>query len=169
MSVTAIGLAFMLAVVLAAAYSDVRTRRIPNVLTGALAAGALAAHAPAGAASLLSAAGAMLAVFLAGVFAYQLRLLGGGDVKLLAGCCGIAGFPGLISLLLYTFVAGGIVATIDLWRRGRLRPMLYGAWRIASGVPANAHAGVPYGVAIALGAGAYTLSITIAPIMRLAL
>jgi prepilin peptidase CpaA len=165
----AIGLALMLAVVLAAAYSDVRTRRIPNALTGALAAAALAVHAPAGAASFFSAGAAMLAVFLAGVFAHRLRIFGGGDVKLLAGCCGIAGFPGLISLVLYTFIAGGIVAAIDLWRRGRLRPLLYGVWRVASGIPAQAHGGVPYGVAIAMGSGVYVLSITIAPFMRLPL
>jgi prepilin peptidase CpaA len=150
----------MVAGVLLAAAADVRTRRIPNALTGTLAALAIAVHVPDGLPSVGVTLLVMLAAFTLGVFAFQLGWFGGGDVKLFAGCCGFAGFPGSIELLLLTLIAGGVVAIVSAARQHRLRSLLRGAYHISTGIAPEKGQGttVPYGVAIAAGACIYALS-----------
>ncbi len=93
-------LAVMIVGAIIAAYTDARTRRIPNLLTGTLAAVAIAASAFSGPASIGTTIVVMLVVFLVGTIAFSLGWFGGGDVKLLAACAGLAGYPGAISVVL---------------------------------------------------------------------
>jgi len=126
----------------AAAVVDGRSRRIPNPLSLGLAliglvriAAGLAAGAGFGAAALDLAAAA--AVFLAGAVAFRFRLLGGGDVKLIAAAALWLGAAALGPFLLATAVAGGALAIGFLLTRNLRREGLA--------------AGLPYGIAIAVG------------------
>jgi prepilin peptidase CpaA len=163
-------LTIMVVGALVAAYADARTRRIPNLLTGALAAIAIVAHATGGLADVASAAGVMLVAFLAGTLAFSLGWFGGGDVKLLAACCGLAGFPGATSLVLYTLIAGGFVSIIEAARRGKLRAVLASTVSLGrTGVAPAERIAAPYGIAIAVGACTYALSLSVFQFLRLPL
>jgi prepilin peptidase CpaA len=157
----------MLCAAAAAVWTDLRTRRVPNAITGGLAAVALALHALQGPESIAIALGVMVAVFMLGTVAFSFGWFGGGDVKLLAACCGVASWPGALSLIVFTLIAGGIVCVVEAAMRGRLRALLLSTARTAfTNVPSERLV-VPYAVAIAMGAGAYVLSITVAPFLRL--
>lgn len=163
-------LTIMVVGAIAAAYADVRTRRIPNMLTGALAAIAIAVHATGG----ITAAGAtvlvMIVAFLVGTVAFTQGWFGGGDVKLLAACCGLAGYPGAISLVLYTLIGGGIVSLAEATRRRKLRVLVASTVSIATtGISTSERITVPYGIAIAVGACTYALSLSVFQFLRLPL
>jgi prepilin peptidase CpaA len=135
------------AAALAAAASDVRSRRIPNALSGAL---AVAGIAVAGATGGFAAAGiamATLAVLLAaGTLAFARGWFGGGDIKLLAaGCCGLA--PALaIDFLIYTALCGGLLSLYALATSQRMVTAL-----ITRQLPQTGER-LPYAVAAAGGA-----------------
>ena len=151
-----------------AAYTDARTRRIPNLLTGALAAIAIVASATGGLTQVAVTGLVMLVAFLLGTLAFSLGWFGGGDVKLLAACCGLVGFPGAISFVLYTFVAGGFLCIAVAIRRRRLVHVLASTMALArGGLPPTERLTVPYGIAIAAGAATYALSLSAAPFLRL--
>ena len=138
-----IDLLTILAIVLfaAAAMSDLRWRRIPNMIPCALAALGLlrlAILAPGWASSGLEAAIA-LAIFTLGAAAFHRGLLGGGDVKLLAAGGVWLGADAVASFLLLTALAGGILALVWIMRRSFAPPICAEA------------AALPYGVAIAAG------------------
>jgi prepilin peptidase CpaA len=146
-----------------------RTHRIPNqlVLTG-LAFGLAASLLPDGmgwsASALGSSAG--LAVFLP---LYLLRILGAGDVKLMAAVGSFVGYPGILTVALFTGLAGGILALLIAMHHGQLKQMwqqvhqgLVGfVMQMASGgrprqwvMVVGPHR-LPYALAIALGTGCY--------------
>jgi prepilin peptidase CpaA len=107
-----------LSVALVACVVDLRTRRIPNALTFAAAAGALLFHAASGGWGGLGRAaggGAIgLALFLP---FFLLRGLGGGDVKLLAALGAWLGPAGALSLAVWSMIAGGPMAlVVAAWR-----------------------------------------------------
>jgi len=156
----------LLLVTCAAAAIDVRTRRIPNALTGAAALAALALHLPAGPLAVALALGAMLAAFAIGSVAFAAGWFGGGDVKLLAACCGLASFPGSVSLVLYVLVAGMLLALVTAAMSGRLVALVRSTAAVAMhGAPVEKNT-LPYGVAIAAGSFAYAVS-TFVPALRL--
>jgi prepilin peptidase CpaA len=158
----------LILVTCAAAVFDVRTRRIPNALTGAAAVAALAVHVPAGAPAVLLSLAAMIAAFLVGSVAFSAGWFGGGDVKLIAVCCGLAGFPGALSLVLYVLVAGALLAVVTALARGRLVALVRSTASVAAhGAPTEEPA-LPYAVAIAGGSIAYAVS-SIFPVLRLPL
>jgi len=132
-----------LALFAAAAATDIGARRIPNRLTLALALVGLAriALAPAGAAvlSLGVDLGAAAVVFLLGTAGFHLRLLGGGDVKLLAAGALWIGATSLPPYLMTTVLAGGLLA------------LGFIVWHLALGKRGAAAPSLPYGVAIAAG------------------
>ncbi len=139
-------LSAVLAALLTAAWSDLRTRRIPNQIPALLALlYPLVFFFPAAApqpwwGGLV--AGAGLLILGAGLFA--LRALGGGDVKLLAAAALWAGPAHLLGMVLITGLAGGALTLPALLRH-----------RLAAGLPVAPAAGqaetIPYGVAIAAG------------------
>lgn len=139
------------AILLAAAISDLLTRRIPNWMTGFLALAFLPAAAMAGY-SWPEFGWHVLAGFTAlgaGFVLHSLRLFGGGDAKLLAGVALWLGWPALLPLLVMTTMAGGLLAIVFLFAqqlRGDPRLLFLHPW-IGSG---PFKTGMPYGVAIAL-------------------
>jgi prepilin peptidase CpaA len=151
----------VLAAGLAAATAiDLRSRRIPNELTAAMALSglALAAFGSSGITIAASLAGLVLglAVMLPG---HVLGATGAGDVKLMAAVGAIVG-PGLV---LYAFVctsiAGGVLAFVVAVRRRRLRTTLAQTGRLVAAPgaapgeikAAGAASRFAYGPAIAVG------------------
>jgi prepilin peptidase CpaA len=166
---------FVLGVCALAVWTDITTRRIPNVLTGTLAVVALGSQSLQGAAAFASAVAILIGVLVLGSFAFSLHWLGGGDVKLAAGVGAAFGYPDVLLFLVYTSLCGGILAVGYMAFRGRLgelfgntvavlRPFAYrGTVAVA---PAQSTA-LPYACAIAAGACAVALSHSLAPSLRL--
>lgn len=151
-------------VVCAAAWTDLRDRRIPNLLTvsgfcvalvlqsfsgvGALSAGLLGAGVGLLVALPLFAAGGM----------------GGGDTKLIIAVGAFLGPQKLLVALVVTGVMGGLMALLVVMRQGTLLPALFGTADLIkhqltlgrSGsrmtLASEGAVSVPYGVAIATGA-----------------
>ena len=162
------GAIVLILVTCTAALLDVRTRRIPNALTGVAALAALAVHVPAGPSAVLLSLAAMIAVFLIASLAFSVGWFGGGDVKLIAVCCGLAGSSGAFTLVLYVLAAGAVLALVTALARGRLIALLRSTAAVAAhGAPAQA-ASLPYAVAIAGGSITYVAS-SIIPVLRLPL
>ena len=113
---------YVLAAGLAAAtVIDLRSRRIPNVLTGSMAAlgvglAAAGANGPSIGASLLGIV-IGLVVMMPG---YALGATGAGDVKLMGAVGAIVGPALIIPAFLGTSVAGGVLAVVVATRRKRL-------------------------------------------------
>jgi prepilin peptidase CpaA len=134
-----------------AAVVDVRSRRIPNWLTGSLVLGGLVFNLWRGGmvGVGLALAGAALGLAILLPF-YAVRAIGAGDVKLLAGLGAILGPQALLSVAIYAALAGGVISAIMLARGGRLlsvmREML-----IEHRPPTRGGATAPYGLAIASG------------------
>ncbi|MDO9709132.1 prepilin peptidase [Paracraurococcus lichenis] len=151
-----LALAPALALLLAAALHDIAARTIPNAASLAIALAGLAARALAEEA--LPGLAAALAVFLLAWLAWRCRVMGGGDVKLLAACALLVPPAAVPSLVLATAIAGGLLGLAYLALRPLLpapaaarpgglpgRALRAEAWRIRRGGP------LPYAVAIALG------------------
>ncbi len=131
----------------AAAACDLRSRRIPNALTGAL---AVAGVAVAGATRGLPGLGvalATLAVILAlGTLAFARGWFGGGDVKLIAaGCCGLAPAHAA-NFLLFTALCGGLLSLYALACSRRIAATL-----LTRTLPQTGQR-LPYAVAVGGGA-----------------
>ena len=94
-----------------ACVTDLRTRRIPNVLTfGAAVAGLAFQFATGGVEALGQAALGWLLGAVVFMLPFALGGLGGGDVKLLAALGAWLGPADALWLVLYTGVAGGVMA-----------------------------------------------------------
>jgi prepilin peptidase CpaA len=109
-----------------ACISDLRTRRIPNVLTFSGIAAALAFHGFTGG---LSAAGWSVAGCILGALLFfplfALRGMGAGDVKLLAAVGAWLGPSQVVTAALVTSIAGGVIALAVALGHGYLKT----AWR----------------------------------------
>ena len=130
-----------------AAVSDVRRRRIPNALTGALAiAGVSIAGVERGLPGLGIALGLLVVALAVGTVAFSRGWFGGGDIKLLAaGCCGLT--PALAcDFLVYTALCGGLLSLYSLAASQRMVTTL-----ITRQLPQTGER-LPYGVAAAGGA-----------------
>lgn len=156
----------------AAVYWDVRERRVPNklVISGLVA--ALFIH-------LLDSGLSGLWMFLAGAVTglvvllpmNLMRLMGAGDVKLMAMAGAFAGSAtAVLWMVLYTFIAGGLLVVVfaTLGRAwGRLGSNLFIMWKLGFSELDARGAGdetrlqtaarLPYAVAIACGSLAYLL------------
>lgn len=153
--------AFVLVVIASviAAVFDVRTRRIPNALAIALFAAGLAVNAAAGLAFAGIDVAVTAAVLVLGTVAFTLRLIGGGDIKLLAAACGALGFPACAVLLAFTFICGGVIALGVSFARGNVRSTISNVKGLAmpmfAGVrptPLKGGTSMPYALAICAGA-----------------
>ena len=105
----------LLLTVLSALY-DLKQERIPNRL---LLAGFFAALLCRGVSFSLF-AGLFLPLCLLGPF-FLLRMIGAGDIKLLCVIGAFAGPEGILSVLLVSFLCGGLLSALLLARRGNLR------------------------------------------------
>ncbi|MFN2432474.1 MAG: prepilin peptidase [Gemmatimonadota bacterium] len=162
---SSVALSFALAAAVVGAVTDLHSRRIPNLLTLVTLTGGLLLHAATGGPTGLGLS--LLGVLAVGVPAtvlFALRAMGGGDVKLLAGCGALLGPAAGLQLLLATAVAGGILAVGMVFANRALAVTghnllrLFGHWRRRGLTPCpavslGATRGVtlPYGVAIACG------------------
>jgi prepilin peptidase CpaA len=145
------GLRFIVAVAFTlviayAAFSDIKSRRIPNwtviaviglfVIWAGIDGGR-------GAVSALEAAGVALVVSVA---LYAFKIMGAGDSKLFTAVALFAGMGYLPLLIVATTLAGGVIALVSLASRPQRAMVMFsmrgkGDWG----------RGVPYGVAIAVG------------------
>lgn len=151
---------------------DVRTRRIPNALTGSvLLLGAClnaGLHGMSGLTSSLAGAGLMLVLLLA---PFALGGIGGGDVKMMIAIGALIGPRLAVLSLTAGVIVGGAVMTLHLLRLGRLREKLAALRSLGrsvvithslAGLRVSAHdpgaISLPYSVPLALG----TLAIVLA-------
>jgi prepilin peptidase CpaA len=143
----------------AAVVIDVRTRRIPNWLTGAIGGAGFGIAFGGGA---LTPAHAALGMLVGLGLMLPGHLLGGGgagDVKLMAAVGTVIG-PGPVTYaFLYTAIVGGVFAIVIAVRRGLLADTVLGAGRLVTAPlaapteiksPARANR-FAYGPAIAVG------------------
>ncbi|MEJ1168042.1 A24 family peptidase [Variovorax sp. CCNWLW235] len=159
-----------------AAVSDVRFYRIPNWLTfgGAVFAiiyGTFAARTPtAGAMNALGGLGTGFAIMLP---FYVLRIMGAGDVKLMAMVGAFLGPQQTLQTILFTCIAGGFAAVAVAIHRRRLGHMLANVKGAAQGIVVSGIAGIrpsgaidtrqsigklPYGICICVGTIAQVLA-----------
>ena len=121
------GLAVAIAVVAAA--WDLRTRKIPNVLTFGTALAAVLLHGLTGG---LSGAGMALAGWVVGLALFlpmfALGGMGAGDVKLLAAVGACVGPLAVVWVALFTSIAGGVLALAVASYAGYLRQAFVNVW-----------------------------------------
>ncbi len=136
-----------------AGLKDATSYTIPNRVTIAVAAAfvpaALIAGLPLPQVGVALLAG--LAALVAGMAMFAFGWIGGGDAKLFAGCALWLGVPAVVPFMLWTGIAGGLLAVGLLYLRKLPRPAYATgpAWAARLLTPGES---VPYGVAIAAGA-----------------
>jgi len=154
--------ALVVAFAVAAAISDVRWRKIPRWATVAAALAGLVFHAVFG--GLQSSALAMLIAFAIGLLFFQLKAIGGGDVKLIAALGALLGLERWLFAMEIAVLVAAIIGVAQALRRGMLRQMLHNiasvvTWVLGRGAVAHPTVNVtnpaglraPFGVAAALG------------------
>lgn len=158
-----IGIPFA-AIMVTAAASDLRTRRIPNVLTvaGAAAAPVLWGILEGPGVALVSILGGGLALVV-GMLLFAVGALGGGDAKLLVVLGLFLGPVRLVTALVVTGIAGALMALAVALGRGQLVATLARTWHLTWSVLTLGRRGaprtietagaltIPYGVVIAMG------------------
>ena len=121
-----------------AAAIDVRTRRVPNPLTAAVALiGVGIAAAGLGRVGLgLSLAGCLVGLLLM-LPGYVIGAMGGGDVKLLASLGTLLGPAPTLRAFVASAIAGGLIAVFVAYRRGRLAATVSGTAALMTSVGAG--------------------------------
>jgi prepilin peptidase CpaA len=92
-------------------------------------------------------------VLIVGTLPFSLKMIGGGDIKLVSACACVFGLTQLLPLVIYTALAGGVLAIIMIALRRFAR--------------LDANARVPYAVAIAGGVVWIALANTLLPKLKL--
>ena len=154
-------------IVLAAAVTDLRSRRIPNWLTfSGCGAGVLLNWISAGPAGLRTSLCGLLLGFCLYSLLYCLRAMGAGDVKLMAAVGAIVGPPNWMFIFLASALSGGVLALALMVWNGRVRETLRNTVLIVQELvrfeaPYRRHQhldvqdpralNMPHGVAIAMG------------------
>lgn len=157
----------VLMLVLIAALSDLQTRRIPNWLVALALVVALPVQVALHGAieGLQMWVGGCLTGGLLLLPGYLMRLMGAGDVKLMAAVGAFCGASGAFEIGMATFVIGGVWSLAVLLLRRQTLTVLSGialrlldragpvggAARQRGGVASGSVATLPYGVAIAIG------------------
>jgi len=148
----------------AAAWSDYRSRRIPNALTMSGLAAALVLRAFLGAPELIEGLIGTLLAFVLTLPLLMLGVMGGGDAKLLMAIGAFMGPRNFLWAGVLIAIIGGIMAVIDAGRKRALLPVLYNCGQIMKHWATLGHRGanrsfatvgaltIPYGIAIAAGA-----------------
>ncbi|HXM06215.1 MAG TPA: prepilin peptidase [Candidatus Acidoferrum sp.] len=139
-----------------ASYGDVRSRRIPNWLTGSLALAALAIHSFYGLRAAIISLLVMIVLTGAGTLVYSWGGIGGGDIKLAVAASGMVSYPLCVPFLLYSAIGGGLLAIGFILLR-----------RAARGDNIPKSKTLPYAVAFLFGAVVLVLSQSVAPFLRI--
>jgi prepilin peptidase CpaA len=133
------------ALLIAAAFTDLTSFKIPNILPAAMLA-------------LFPIFLVVLALLLAGTVALVIGMvlfaiggIGGGDAKLFAMTCLWLGWNSLLQYTLVAILFGGVLSVILLTVRRRPLPLFLASqsWAVRLADP---KAGVPYGIALAVAA-----------------
>jgi prepilin peptidase CpaA len=152
-TVTLLLLSVLPLLVIAAGLRDLTTMTIPNWISGLLILAFFPAAFMVGLSPLTVAAHAGVAVIalFVGMGLFAMRVIGGGDAKLMAATCLWLGVTGSAMFILWTGVAGGVFCLTLMFARTQLRPYVHGAphWVDSLLEPKG---DIPYGVAIAIGA-----------------
>ncbi len=138
--------------------TDLASRRIPNAITLPLLAAAPLLAAFDGWRAVIAACGIVAGALVIGACLHAMGVLGGGDVKLLAGISALVGFPWCLDVALYTGICGGLLALIFAAARGELRGLMA---RLPTGVR------LPYALAIGTGFALTTAGATVFPALRI--
>jgi prepilin peptidase CpaA len=148
----------------AAAWTDYRQRRIPNWLTMGGLALALLLRLVSGPGMLIEGLIGVLLAFVLTLPLLMLGVMGGGDAKLLMAIGAFMGPRDFLWAGVLIAVVGGMMATIDAGRRGVLLPVMYNCGQIMKHWATMGRKGanrsfatvgaltIPYGIAIAAGA-----------------
>ncbi len=113
--------AVLAAMVLIAAFTDLKRREIPNWLTfGGIAAGLALNVWTAGLSGLRTAGAGLGLAALIFIPLFIMRWLGGGDVKLMGAIGALAGAQYMIVIFVFDAILGGAVALVMVAARGRL-------------------------------------------------
>jgi prepilin peptidase CpaA len=136
----------------AAGVGDFLTFKIPNWLTAAIAVAffpmAFLIGLPIE--TVLWQCGVAIAVLIAGFGLFAFGMWGGGDAKLLAAASLWFGWPALAHFVIYTALAGGVLAVaVAVWSAIHIDQEVRGNTWIARWM--NLKPNVPYGVAFAVG------------------
>jgi len=139
--------------VIAAGLRDLTTMTIPNSISAALILGFFPAAFVVGLPPMAVAVhvGVAAAALFVGMGLFAMRVIGGGDAKLMASACLWLGMTGSGMFMLWTGVAGGLFCLMLIFARTQVRPYVAGG-------PVWVHnllepkGDIPYGVAIAIGA-----------------
>jgi prepilin peptidase CpaA len=142
-----------IALLVAAAYGDVKTRRIPNWLVAAVAALGISRLIEIGDVSFaLYTVGASLLVFIVTFLLFWRGFVGGGDAKLLTAAALLIGYHDLLNFLVLMSLCGALVSVAMLaTRRGALFSLVIRVVHGPSEQPEKLQLAVPYGTAIAAG------------------
>jgi prepilin peptidase CpaA len=142
-----------------AVVTDVRSRRIPNWLTGAIAAAGFGLAFGGGTVTPMRAARGLLVGLLLMLPGHVIGATGAGDVKLMAAIGAVVGPDVALRAFLYSAIAGGVLAVVVATRRGVLASTLQDTSRLVT-APAQARTAIEsssranrfaYGPAIAVG------------------
>jgi prepilin peptidase CpaA len=129
-----VSVGILAAVLVVAAYADLRWGTVPNWLTYPAIAAGLVASALVG--ELEGRAGEAVTYHVFGLavgfgvlfVAYLLGGMGGGDVKLMAAVGAFLGWPSVLHALVYSFLAAAAVGLIVMIWQGRTRMVLRRLW-----------------------------------------
>lgn len=152
---------------LAAVFTDTATRKIPNklVATGVITGLLCQAFLP-GSDGLIAALNGLGLGFVLFLPMYLLRVMGGGDVKLMAMVGAFTGSPDIVGVVLSTLLAGGILSLLFALRL-RAVCQLFSNLRFialakasremlaARGSAISSVGTLPYALAIAIGTAGY--------------
>jgi prepilin peptidase CpaA len=126
--------ATLVILVLVAAWTDLRSRRVPNALTVSGFLLALALRVPLGTSAVLDGLLAAAIAFGLALPVFALGGLGGGDVKLLAAVGAFLGVERLWGALFVAVLVGGALAIISVLRRGKAPETLANLYILIKGL-----------------------------------
>jgi prepilin peptidase CpaA len=147
-----------------AAWTDYRSRRIPNALTVSGFAAALLLRVLVGPEAIIEGLVGALLAFVLTLPLLILGVMGGGDAKLLIAIGAFMGPRHFLTAATLIAIIGGMMAAVDAGRRGVLLPVLFNCGQIMKHWATFGRRGVnrsfasvgaltiPYGIAIAVGA-----------------